>query len=287
MSTTAKRLFYSSITILLWATAFVFTKLVALDPCTIGALRCLFAAIFLLALSGFTKNSIAAPPRATLRMMLTGVFGFGLYMIVFNIGLMSITASTSSVILALTPATTAFAASFIYKEKLKPLGYICIITAFIGVAILMLWNGALSINRGIIWTLGGVVFFVTYNLMARGLQMDGYNSIQIVTWAMIAGFIVQIPTAPHMLGELLATDRLSQVVIVYLGVFCSGISYVTWNKAFSYAEKTTEVTNFMFLTPFICTLIGFAVLGEAPDVATFVGGGIIIASVILFGLKGK
>ncbi|MBQ0005576.1 MAG: DMT family transporter [Clostridiales bacterium] len=287
MSNTAKRLIYSATTIIIWATAFVFTKRVYLSAITISALRSMFAAVFLVVLAGFNHTTLKAPARDIFRMMITGAFGFGLYMLVFNIGLMQITASTSSTILALTPVLTAFMASFIYKEKLKPIGYICIVTAFCGVAIMMLWNGALSINKGILWTLLGVAFFVTYNLMTRGLQMDGYNAIQIVTWAMIAGAIVQIPVAPHMISEFIGTDLLSQILILYLGVACSGISYITWNKAFSYAEKTSEVTNFMFVTPFLSTMMGFALLGEMPDMATFIGGGIIIVSVIVFGLKGK
>lgn len=287
MGRTAKRLLYSSTTILIWATAFVFTKMVDLPAITIAALRSLFAAVFLVALAKANHTNLKAEPKAIIRMLIAGTFGFGLYMVVFNIGLMQITASTSSIILALTPVITAFMATFIYKEKLKPIGYICIITAFCGVAVLMLWNGALSINTGILWTLLGVSFFVTYNLMTRGLQRDGYNAIQIVTWAMVAGFIVQIPVAPHMISEFLATDRFSQLMILYLGIACSGISYITWNKAFALADKTSEVTNFMFITPFLSTMMGLAILGEMPDMATLVGGGIIIVSVIVFGLKGK
>ena len=286
MSNTGKRLFYSFTTILIWATAFVFTRVVDMPTGTIGALRCLTASIFLVIFGSITKSHTKKSARDTLKMMIAGAFGFGFYLIFFNMGMKMVTASTGSIIVALTPVFTAFGASFIYKEKLSRVGYVCIMTAFCGVLILMLWNGALEINRGVIWLLICVGCFVIYNLMTRGLQKAGYGAVEIVTWAMIAGFIVQIPVAPHMFADFASADLRSQLLLIYMGIFCSGVSYTTWNKAFSYAEKTTQVSNFMFLTPFVSTIMGLLLLGETPDIATLVGGTVIIASVITFGLKG-
>ena len=55
----------------------------------------------------------------------------------------------------------------------------------------------------------------------------------------------------------------------------------------SFAEKTSEVTNFMFVTPLLSTIMGFMILKEVPNAGTFIGGAIIIASIIVFNLKGK
>lgn len=287
MGNTFKRNAFALSTIFLWATAFVITKTVVMSPVAIGAVRCLFASVFLLIIKLAGRQRNRAERKDIFKMMIAGAFGFGFYMVFFNIGLTTLTAATSSIIVALTPVLTAFGASFLFGEKITRVGYITICTAFIGVAVMMLWNGTLSINKGILWMLGCVATFVIYNLLTRRLQMDGYGSVEIVTWAMIAGFIVQVPFAPHMFSDFFAADTMSQLAVVYLGIFCSGISYLTWNKAFQYAEKTTEVSNFMFLTPFASTVLGMIVLHERMDMATAIGGSIIIISVIIFGLKGK
>lgn len=67
----------------------------------------------------------------------------------------------------------------------------------------------------------------------------------------------------------------------------SATAYFTWGKAMSYAERTSEVTNFMFVTPLLSTIMGFIILHEVPNAGTFIGGAIIIISIVVFNLKGK
>jgi drug/metabolite transporter (DMT)-like permease len=67
----------------------------------------------------------------------------------------------------------------------------------------------------------------------------------------------------------------------------SAIAYFLWGTALSLAEKTNEVTNFMFITPLLSSLLGFMLLKEVPSMGTFIGGTIIILSIVLFNLKGK
>ena len=67
----------------------------------------------------------------------------------------------------------------------------------------------------------------------------------------------------------------------------SATAYLLWSKAFSIANKTSDVTNFQFLTPLLSTAMGFAMLGEIPSAATIIGGLLIVASITVFGLKGK
>ena len=70
--------------------------------------------------------------------------------------------------------------------------------------------------------------------------------------------------------------------VVFLGVFPSAIAYITWTKAFVKAERTSYVTNYMFITPFLTTLQGFLLVGELPDSATVIGGAIILSGALLF-----
>ena len=69
--------------------------------------------------------------------MLQGIFFTKLF---YNEGLRTIPAATSSIIMALTPMTTALMATIIYKDTIRPIGWLFTITAFIGVAIIILWE---------------------------------------------------------------------------------------------------------------------------------------------------
>lgn len=62
-----------------------------------------------------------------------------------------------------------------------------------------------------------------------------------------------------------------------LGIFSSAIAYVAWAKAFAKAKQTSQVSNYMFITPFLTSLLGL-LIAEVPDQSTLVGG-----TIILFG----
>lgn len=274
-------------TIILWALPFTITKMVSMDPLTIGIGRCFFAAAFLIVLGAVRRIRLPRSIKDAGVIALAGVLGYGIYMMCFNTGVVLINSTTSSLIIALTPVLTAFGASLIYGEKLTGIGYLTIVTAFCGVAVMLLWSGDLVVNRGALWLLASALLFVCYQLLTRKLQKDGYTSMEIVTYAMIAGAVVQVPFHPQWGGEFLAADTTSQLIVFFLGAGVSAVSYVLWARAFSYAENTSEVTNYMFVTPFVTAVMGFALLGEVPDAGTIIGGAIIIASVVIFAFKGK
>ena len=84
-----------------------------------------------------------------------------------------------------------------------------------------------------------------------------------------------------------ATPLSTLAVVLYLGIMPSATAYLLWSKAFALVEKTSEVTNYQFTTPLISTVLGFIILGEVPGISTLVGGIIIVASIVVFGIKGR
>lgn len=289
MSNRLKTNIYAFITVFIWATAFPVTKIIGdeLSPNSVSLIRCATAAVFMLVVGGSFGMKKPASGKDGLTFAAAGIMGFALYLIFFTKGIGTLTSATSSVIIALTPVMTAIAATKVFKEKINKVGWAAIGIAFVGVMILMFWQGTLSVNEGILWTLLGAVMFATYNIISRFLTKKGYSSIEIVAYGMLAGALAMLWAVPGAMEEISSTNLVNVLCAVYLGLMPSAISYMLWAKAMSFAEKTSEVTNYMFVTPVLSTLLGFALLKELPDVGTYIGGVIIIVSVIVFGLKGK
>ncbi len=278
----------SFLTVFLWASAFPLTK-VAQEQFTsysLGFLRCSVAAILLLIIGKLCHIRLPQKKHIPL-FFVSGGLGFTMYMITFNTGILTLTSATSSIIIAVTPILTAIVASRIYNEKIKPIGWAAICFAFLGVLILMLWEGVFSINVGLVWTLGASVVFCGYNLMNRKLSSMGYNALEIVTYSMVCGAILLGFWAGQGFAQLAQASTSHIAALVYLGAFPSALAYFLWGKAMSFAERTSEVTNFMFVTPLLSTVMGFIILKEVPNAGTFIGGAIIIISIIVFNLKGK
>ena len=289
MTSEKKKVFgLSFLSVFLWASAFPLTKVAQQQFTSIplGFLRCTVAAIFLIIIGKCCHIRLPQQKHIPL-FFVSGGLGFTGYMITFNTGILTLTSATSSIIVAVTPILTAIVASRLYKEKIKPIGWAAIAAAFIGVLILLLWEGVFSINVGLIWTVGAAIVFCGYNILTRKLSAMGYNALEIVTYSMICGAILLGFWAGEGLHQLAGASTSHIIALIYLGALPSATAYFTWGKAMSYAERTSEVTNFMFVTPLLSTIMGFIILHEVPNAGTFIGGTIIIISIVVFNLKGK
>ena len=106
--------------------------------------------------------------------------------------------------------------------------------------------------------------------------------MQASTYSIFAGTLMLAFFSPTAFRELAAAPAAQYIYVALLGVFPSAIAYVSWSVAFSKAERTSQVSNFTVLTLFFTSLLGILILGETPNAATLVGGGITLAGVLLF-----
>ncbi len=283
-----KQTIFASITILLWGSAFPLTKMAMehYTPNALGFIRCTIAAIFLCILCK-TQN-IKLPSKTEIPwFFLSGGLGFTVYMVTFNFGMQTLTSATSSILIATTPILTAIGASKLYSEKISKTGWGAIGIAFIGVIILMLWDGVFSVNGGMFWIFVSAIVFSLYNLLIRRFVSKGYSSLQIVTYSITCGAILLSIFSLQSVQQVRTADAKQILIVLYLGVLASAVAYLFWNKAMALAEKTSDVTNYIFAVPLLSSIMGFLLLKEIPNYGVLIGGSIIIASLILFSAKGK
>lgn len=289
MGTKTKSGILAFLTVFLWSSAFPLTKVATeyIDPNQLGLLRCTIASVILLIIGKVCH--IKLPKKATHipLFFLSGGLGFSMYMITFNTGMLTLSSSMGSLIIATTPVLTAVGATFLYKERIKPIGWMAILSAFFGVAVLLMWDGSASYSVGIWWTCAAAFVFCCYNLLNRKLLAIGYSAVECVTWSMTCGAVLLIPFVGEAIVQAGNASISALLVVLYLGSMPSATAYLLWSKAFSLANKTSDVTNYQFLTPLISTLLGLIILGEVPGMSTFIGGTIIIVSIVVFGFKGK
>lgn len=275
-------------TILFWALAFPASKIAMAyyNPFSLAFLRVTIASVVLLIIG---KSIGIRPPKKKdlVWFLLSGACGFGTYLFFFNMGMQKVTSASGSIIIALTPVMTAIGAHHIYRERINIIGWISMASAFAGVLIMMLWNGILSFNFGMLWVFIAAILFCCYNLLNRRFTSQGYKAIEIVTYSMMASALILSPFAMRGLGELSNAGVKNIVYLLVLGSLCSGIAYYLWSIAMSYATHTSEVANYSFTTPFVASLLAAGMMGEVPDMSTVVGGVIIIVSILVFSLKGK
>jgi len=277
---------YSMVTIIIWSMAYILTKigLKYYSPLGLSVFRYIAASIFFV-LVVFVKNVPFPDIKDIPWFFALGATGFSIYVLTFNIGAQSVSVATSSIIIATTPIFTALAARMIFNEKISKIGWSGILIEFIGVIFICLWEGIFSLNIGILWILISAFSFSIYNILQRKL-INKYTPIQTTTYSIFAGTIILLAFLPKVLPELETSVWQANVSVIVMGIVCSGIAYLLWSKALYLADKTSDVSNFLFISPLLTTIMGFFTLFEIPSIGTWVGGVIIFLGIILFE-KGK
>ncbi len=291
---------YAMTTILFWSMAFPVTHLAMkhFSAYGLGLLRYAAASAALLPIVLLKRLK---PPsfKDAGWFLLSGALGFAVYMAVFNIGNSMVTSATASVMLAVTPVLTAVLARLFYKERLKIRQWIAVAVEFSGILILALWRGAptvnegieamwsavLDVNEGILWLMAAVVCISLYNLIQRRLTKT-YSSLQSAVYSIFCGTLLLCVFLPIGIAEAKTAALEHWLYVALLGIFPSAIAYVTWSAAFQRAPRTSDVSNYMFITPFLSGLAGFLLNGETPDNATLAGGAVILFGVALFNYRG-
>ncbi|MBE6995602.1 MAG: DMT family transporter [Ruminococcaceae bacterium] len=278
---------YAMVTILFWSLAYVLTRLTLqyFSAFSLGFLRYLTASIALVVVAVVLK--LKPPRRRDLPwFLLSGAVGFFVYMIAFNQGQAAVTAATASVVIATTPVITALFARLLYGEKLQPFQWVAILIEFCGVIVLTLMNSTFSVNAGLLWLLLAALALGIYNLLQRKLTQT-YSPLQCSTYSIFFGTALLAVFSPAAAREIVRAPAVQFFYLAILGICSSAIAFVAWAKAFSKAKQTSQVSNYMFVTPFLTSILGFLLAGEVPDRATLAGGSIILLGVLLFNFGGK
>jgi drug/metabolite transporter (DMT)-like permease len=100
-------------------------------------------------------------------------------------------------------------------------------------------------------------------------------------WAAILGLL---PYAADLAHDLQTAPSVATGAVIYLGIFPTAIGYMTWSYALT-RLPTFRTTCWMFMLPLVSYLLGWLILGEAPDLLTFFGGVIAMGGAILVTLS--
>lgn len=273
---------YAWITITGWGLAFVFTRigLQELSYTTLGLLRngiaslALIALVFILKIQPFQKKD-------TGRFILSGGSGFFLFILIFNKGAQTVTAATASVIMATVPIMTALIAWAFYREKLQWFQWVAIVIEVGGIILLTRGQGDLSANHGIIWLLLAALSLSVYNIIQKKLTRT-YEPLRVSVYSVLVGTLFFLIFLPSSFPEVKTLTLPLWGIVITLGVVSTAIAYICWAKAFSLAENTSQVSNYMFITPLLATVFGIFLVKEIPDKYFLQGSFVILSGLLLF-----
>jgi drug/metabolite transporter (DMT)-like permease len=269
-------------TVLFWGLSFLSIKVAvaAIPPMSLGLARFLIAIVVLF----FLKRRMAPEERLSRRdiplMAAAGLIGVTAYFFFENNGVKLISASESSIIIAVIPVITMLAERLFSKTKISAVQYAGAALSMGGVWILVAESFTLTLDiRGYLFMLGAAASWVGYCFLTKPL-FERHSRIGIVFYQTLFGIAGFLPFAALELGQWNATGPVVWANVAYLGVFCSALGYYFYVSALGSLGVSVSAV-FINLIPVVTVLAGFFLLGERLSAVQWAGGAIVLVGVYL------
>jgi len=157
------------------------------------------------------------------------------------------------------------------KQKIKLVSILAIFISFFGVFIISTQGDVLGFKftnlKGALLALGSAVIwalFWIYNLK------DKRDEVAKLFLNFCFGFVfVLIVTL--LFSEIVVPKTLGILGVIYVGLFEMGITFVVWLKALKLSRTTAQVSNLIYLSPFLSLVLIHLLVGEKILFATIIG----------------
>lgn len=169
----------------------------------------------------------------------------------------------------------------ILKQKIGVRSIAAIVISYIGVVIIASQGDMTTLRvaniEGILLALGSAVIwalFWIYNIKDKRdavvkLFLNFALGFVYICIYLVINQRMKIPTLAGLAGA------------AYVGIFEMGITFVLWLTALRLSKTTAQISNLIYLTPFLSLLIINMVVGESILVSTIIGLIFIVTGIIL------
>jgi drug/metabolite transporter, DME family len=272
--TSLKALLLTALAPILWSTGGIGIRLVDVSAGTILFYRSLFMT---LALSGWilynSRKKSGSTVKTQLRHSIPVAFFFALSLIFYIYSVQKTSVADSLLLQGTAPIFIVLLGWIVLHEKLRKVTVVALVMVLSGIAVIMLQSlktGGLSGNLlGLIKALA----FASGTIVIRADKSAGL--LPATTFAAFLSMLFALT-----LGPSFRIDLYTLAVLAYLGIFQVGIGYiffVRWSGSLSSSQTGLLVILEAVLGP----VWPWIFLGERPFPLTFVGGGIIIAALVM------
>lgn len=279
---------YLSLAASIWGGMYVVSKYVLdfIPPLTLVWLRFIIAFVVLYGILKLAekkqKKKVTIRKKDWLLFAWIGFIGYFISITCQFIGTKLSDAHTGSLVTSATPAFMVIFAALILKEKLTARRLLSTIIATSGVIIVIGWD--IEIGSYFIGTIILVGAAITWALLSIYVKIASiqFSSLVITTYAI---FFSLFFITPFMIWELQAASigTVNTYVILgvlYLGIVSTAGAFFLWNKGLELLDASIG-SLFFFFQPIVGSLLGWLLLNETLNSNFFIGGILIICSVLI------
>jgi len=269
--------------VLIWGVSFAATRVAVADipPLTAALLRFGLAGAVLYPVVRRRWGRLALAPEDRRDGVLLGLSGVTLAFLFENMGLKFTTASHGALIVSTAPLATALAES-VMRRRFPGLRVMAgFVTAFAGVVVIVgPGGGGEATWYGDLMVFGTVLCWVWYSFLIKRLT-GRYPTLVVTQVVMVTGTLGLVPLAAVelVLFPVGMPGPLALASIAYLGILCSAVAYLWWNRAI-HVLGVTATNSLVYGIPLVGVAAGVTLLGEPLTPLVLVGGLLVVAGVV-------
>ena len=274
------------LTIGIWGTTFISTKILLVDfrPIEILFFRFIIGFLALLVISPKRLKTKNRKEEGTFA--LAGLCGICLYYLLENIALTYTLASNVGVIISVAPFFTALLSHLFTRmeEKLPVQFFAGFFIAMVGIAAISFTGRNLALNPlGDLLAVAAALVWAVYSLLTRKISRFGYPVVLATRRTFLYGLLFMIPVLLFFdfhLGLPRFAEGKYLFNILYLGLGASALCFVTWN--FAVKELGAVKTSvYIYMVPVITVFASVLFLQEKLTLRAGIGTVLILTGLFL------
>ena len=285
--------FMAFVTVAIWGSTFVFTKMLLLNglsPAQIFTLRFLIAYVLLLAFELATRRQsfrlVSRSWRDELLMLLLGVSGGSLYFLTENAAMLYTTATNTSLIVCSCPLFAMLLIALVYRksERFTGVQVVGSLLACLGMAVVVM-NGHFVLHlspKGDLLAFGACLCWAVYSLLMKAVT-ERYSTFFITRKVFFYGLLTILPYYVVFPGFPSMEVIFSRGVIwnlLFLSVVASMICFLVWNWVIRRLGAVIA-TNWVYFNPITTILFAWWLLHEQITPWFLLGTALILTGMFL------
>jgi drug/metabolite transporter (DMT)-like permease len=241
----------------------------AIDPMALTALRTAIAGLCSLALLAVLRRPL--PPRRLWPQLAIATLCVSiLFPFLMALGVQTVDASHSAVVLGILPIATALVAVLITHERPKPLFWVASAAGAALVVGFAVRQGGGALSTGDLLLFGAVATSAIGYAFSGKLtrEMPGW---EVITWALVMALPISLPAAALTLPADLTQIALKPwLALLYVALFSQWIGFFAWNAGMA-MSGIARVSQVQLLQPFITFALASTFNGETitPQILLF------------------
>ncbi len=268
---------------LIWGSTLVIVKigLETLGPLTIAGLRYSLGAVVLLPFL-IKRKSLRTPisKKLWLHLILIGVSSYTIGNGALFWGLKYVPATTGSFLLSLIPLLVLAGGALLLREIPARWQIFGVFLSFFGSVLFFSSGMGPSEPKGIVIIGVGLIGFLAFRLLGRGIARDGkLDTLTLTALPLAIGGILSLLLALIVEGIPQFTPK-SIIIVLWLTVVNTSLGYLLYNHSLR-VLTALEMNMILNLSPLFTAIFSWVLLGETLGAIQILGMVVLIVGVIL------